>query len=476
MNKFVTKYLGDRIFWSSALRLAIPIAAQNLLMSSFTIVDTLMIGQLGDIELSSVGMAGQWSWLMSLVMFGLNSGGSVFISQYWGVRDIKKIRGVFAIMFWHILGISLIFGAVGFFAPRAVVSLFNSTPEIVTAGASYLAIAAFSYFGIALNNVFSTLLRSTESVKLPMYASAVATVANAVLDYGLIFGAFGLPAMGIQGAALATVISSWISPAIVLAVSIRQHNILIMPMREFFGFGKTLLFRFYRISAPVVFNESMWGLGTMLYNVIFARLGYENYAAITILRTVEGVPFVFFVGLCNACCVMVGKSIGRGERDEAIQNARRFAVLVPMTALGLGLCVVALRPLIIAMYSNGGNLTDVTISAAMGILLVYGLEMGLRNIPYIQIVGIFRSGGDTKTGMKFDLLCLWCISLPLTFLSAFVFKLPFVAVYTVMLAAEDLLKVVLCLRHFISRKWIKPITEQGIEAEIVAEETTAEIE
>ncbi|MFA6947448.1 MAG: MATE family efflux transporter [Eubacteriales bacterium] len=470
MNKFISKYLGDRAFWSSALRLAIPIAAQNLLMSSFTIVDTLMIGQLGDIELSSVGMAGQWSWLMGLVMFGLNSGASVFISQYWGVRDIKNIRGIFAILLWHTLGVSAIFAAVGFFAPNTVVSIFNDTPEIVAAGASYLTIAAFSYFGIALNNVFSTLLRSTENVKLPMYASAVSTVVNAILDYGLIFGAFGLPAMGIEGAALATVISSWIAPIIVLVVSIRQKNMLIMRFREFFTFGKALLFKFYRISSPVVFNESMWGLGTMLYNVIFARLGYENYAAITILRTVEGVPFVFFVGLCNACCVMVGKNIGRGEREDAIRDARRFAVLVPITALLLGLGVVALRPLIITMYSHGGNLTDVTVNAAMGILLIYGLEMGMKNIPYIQIVGIFRSGGDTKTGVKYDLVCLWLISLPLTFLSAFVFKLPFIAVYAVMLLAEDTLKVFLCLRHFISRKWIKPLTEQGIEAASVEAE------
>jgi len=455
----IRKYLGTPDFWRAALTLGVPIALQNLLMSSFTLIDTLMIGQLGDIQLSAVGMAGQWSWLMGLVMFGLNSGSAVFISQYWGAGDQKGIKSVFGIMVLHTIGVGVIFMICGITIPELIIKMFNDTPEVVSEGVAYLKIAAFSYVGISLNNSFSTLLRSTENVRLPMYASAISTVMNGILNYVLIFGVFGLPAMGVRGAALATVISSWISPIVVILISLAKKNILIMKPSEFFGFTKKLLLRYYKISSPVIFNESLWGLGTVVFNMIYGQLGYENYAAVTIHRTVEGICFVFFVGLCNACCVMVGKSIGAGDIDTAKEDSLRFISVLPIVSLVVGLTLVALRPGIIFLFNIQGGLTDQTISSAMGIMMVYGLWIAVRNIPYITVVGIFRSGGDTITGMKYDLLCQWCMSVPLTLLAAFVFKLPFVMVYLVTLMSEDIIKSILCIRRFASYKWIKPLTD-----------------
>lgn len=457
MNKFVNKYLGDGEFWRASARLAVPIALQNLLMSSFSLVDTLMIGQLGDVALSSVGMACQWSWLLGLVLFGLNSGSSVFFAQYWGIRDVKKIHNVFGITLTHVLGAAAVFAAVGFFAPGGVVGLFSSEQPVIEAGTAYLSIAVWSYFGVALNNAFSTLLRSTEEVRLPMYASLASTLLNAVLNYALIFGKFGCPALGIRGAAIATVIASWVAPAVMLIVSMKRGNMLMVKLSEL-RFDRALLMRFYRISSPVILNESMWGLGTMLYNVIFGRLGYEYYAAVTILRTIEGIAFVFFVGLCSASSVIVGKKIGCGEIEEAKADALRFAVIIPSLGVLVGAAVIALRPAIMAMYTMSGNITELTVATAMGIFLVYGLELGMRQVPYILIVGVFRAGGDTATGMKYDILNVWCVALPMTALAAFVFKWPFVAVFATMLICEDTFKTFLCIRHFAQMKWIKPLT------------------
>nr|MBQ4318950.1 MATE family efflux transporter [Clostridia bacterium] len=459
----ISKYLGTRQFWKTALALGLPIAFQNLLMSSFTLVDTLMVGQLGDISLSAVGMAGQWSWLMGLVLFGMNSGSSVFISQYWGASDKKSIKNVYGIMVLNTVAVGILFMILGLAIPERIIMMFNKTPEVVSEGAAYLRIAAFSYIGIALNNSFSTLLRSTENVKLPMYASAVSTVFNAGLNYSFIFGieAIGIPAMGVRGAALATVISSWISPAVVLLISLKQKNIMIMKPSEFFGFSKQLFVRFYKISAPVIFNESLWGLGTVIYNMIYGQLGYENYAAVTIHKTVEGICFVFFVGLCNACCVMVGKSIGAGDNETAKADGRRFMVIVPLVSFAVGMIFISLRPGIIYLFNIQGGLTEQTISSAMGIMMIYGLWICFRNVPYISIVGIFRAGGDTLTGMKYDLLCQWCLSIPLTFISAFVLDLPFTVVFFIAYAAEDVIKVFLCIRRFASYKWIMPLTSSN---------------
>ncbi len=457
-------YFGDRAFWSATLRLALPIAFQNLLMSSLSLVDTLMVGQLGDIALSGVGMAGQWNWLMNLVLFGLSSGSAVFIAQYWGVGDIKKIHGIYGILLLHTVAVSGLFVLVGLLIPRGVVTLFNSTPAVVEAGAAYLRIACFSYLGAALNGALSTVLRSTENVRLPMYASLFTTLINAFLNYCLIYGKFGLPQMGVRGAALATCISAWSGPLIILAVSVRKKLIIIAPAGTVFGFGREMLLRFYKISSPVIFNESLWGLGTVCYNIVFGHMGYEHYAAVTIYRTVEGIGFVFFIGLCNACCVMVGKSIGAGCLREAYEDARRFTIIVPLVSLAVGAAVISLRSGVIGLFNLSGAITQTTVDSARGILFVYGAELFMRNIPYILIVGVFRSGGDTVTGMKYDLFFVWCIALPLTVISAFVLRLPFIYVFAVMLISEDTLKVILCLRRFRSKKWIRPLTEQGLAA------------
>lgn len=461
MTDKLTKYFGDAEFWRSTLRLALPIAFQNLLMSSFSLVDTLMVGQLGDIALSSVGMAGQWSWLMGLVLFGMSSGSAVFISQYWGVGDRKRINEIYGIMMINTLLVTVVFTLVGLLAPGAVVSLFNDNAEVVQTGASYLRVASISYIAQAFSYTFSTLLRSTENVKLPMYAGLFSATLNIFFNYALIFGKFGLPELGIEGAALATVISSWFSPIFVFIVSMRTRTIVRAPIRELFSFSRRTFFGFYRVSWPVIFNESLWGLGTVCYNIVFGRLGYEHYAAVTIYRTIEGIFFVFFLGLCTASSVLIGKAIGAGHIKEAERDGKRFTVLMVVIAALLGGVIILLRGGLVSLFNLTGNITQTTVDSAMGILAVYAAELPLRQIPYILIVGLFRPGGDTVTGMKYDLMFVWLFALPLTIIAAFVIKLPFVAVFAVMLCAEDIPKSALCIRRFVSRKWIMPITEEG---------------
>lgn len=457
----LTKYFGDKPFWRDILRLALPIALQNLLMSSFSLVDTIMVGQLGDIPLAAVGMAGQWNWLMNLVLFGFGSGSAVFISQYWGAKDNKKITGIYGILMSHVVLISILFMLIGVFNPEFVISLFNKTPEVIEQGSTYLKIASFSYIGIALNGAFGILLRSTEQVRLPMYVSGFATLLNAILNYGMIFGKLGFPEMGVAGAALATSISAWISPIIMIVVAVKTKNIMYVKIKELFSFNKKVLFNFYKISAPVIINESLWGLGTFCYNMIFGHMSYENYAALTIFRTVEGLAFVFFVGLCNACCVMIGKSIGAGEIDDGLKTAVRFAVIIPVLGIIVGGCLVLLRTPLINIFNITGAITESTQANVRAIIFVYGIEMFLRQIPYIFIVGIFRSGGDTSIGMKYDLICVWLIALPITFVCGIILRLPFPIVFAIMLYSEDLIKSILCIRRFLTKKWIKPITDKG---------------
>ena len=456
------KYFGDMGFWRIALKLAFPVAMQNLLTSSFILVDTIMVGQLGDLSLSAVGMAGQFGWFLNMITFGMCSGAAVFISQYWGAKDTAGIRRTYGIAVVSVCLISALFFVIGLLFPEGVVRIFNREPDVVEAGAAYLRIACWSYLATGVNMVFCIVLRSTENVKLPMYVSLVTTVLNAFMDYGLIFGAFGMPEMGIRGAALATVISAWAGPVLILAVSAIQRNMLISPIKELFGFNKRSIAEYYEKATPVIINETLWGLGTLLFSVIFANLGYQYYAAVTIFRTFENIAFVFFIGLCNASSIMVGKNVGAGHIKRAVEDSRRFVLFVSLCSVLTGVLIIIFRFQLASVFNLSGSITQETLKLTASLLLVYGIELPMRNLPYILIVGTFRPGGDTKIGMKLDLLSLWLCSVPLTTLAAFVFKLPFIAVFAIMYIAEDYLKVFLCVKYYFTYNWLRPVTDQGI--------------
>ena len=456
------KYFGDMGFWRIALKLAFPVAMQNLLTSSFILVDTIMVGQLGDLSLSAVGMAGQFGWFLNMITFGMCSGAAVFISQYWGAKDTAGIRRTYGIAVVSVCLISALFFVIGLLFPEGVVRIFNREPDVVEAGAAYLRIACWSYLATGVNMVFCIVLRSTENVKLPMYVSLVTTVLNAFMDYGLIFGAFGMPEMGIRGAALATVISAWAGPVLILAISAIQRNMLISPIKELFGFNRRSVAQYYEKATPVIINETLWGLGTLLFSVIFANLGYQYYAAVTIFRTFDNIAFVFFIGLCNASSIMVGKNVGAGHIKRAVEDSRRFVLFVSLCSVLTGVLIIIFRFQLASVFNLSGSITQETLKLTASLLLVYGIELPMRNLPYILIVGTFRPGGDTKIGMKLDLLSLWLCSVPLTTLAAFVFKLPFIAVFAIMYIAEDYLKVILCVKYYFTYNWLRPVTEQGI--------------
>ena len=449
--------IGDKGFWRVALTLAIPIALQNMLTASFSLIDTLMVGQLGDIALSSTGMAGQWSWLLNMVIFGIASGASVFISQYWGNKDIDGIHRSLGIASVAGFILSVIFTVVAVIAPEGVVRIFNKTPEVIESGASYLRYACYSYPAIALTSILGSTLRSTEKVRLPMVVSGISAVANAALNYLLIFPAN----LGVKGAAIATVISSWFGLALLIIISAAQKNIIIAPPKKLFGFDGAYLFEFFKKPSPVILNETMWGLGTVVYNIIFANIGHEEYAAITIVRTFENLLFCFFIGICNACCVMVGKEIGSGEIREAVRDTKRFNIIMPILSVASGIIAIALRTPLVSLFNIGEQVSAYTLGIAEYIIIIYGVWIAVRNIPFLLIVGVFRPGGDTTTGMKWEIFILWLFAIPVTAIMAYLVKLPFLAVYATMYLCEDIPKSIIFMIHYFKGKWIRPVTSEG---------------
>lgn len=463
-SKTMFKLLKDKKFWKTMIKLTVPVALQNLLTSSFTLADTLLVSSLGTVALSSVGMIGQWAWLMNMILVGFCSGTAVFISQYWGINDMKKIRHIGGISIVFALIVSVVFTAVSLIIPNYVIRIFNSDPEVIAAGSEYLKYVAFSYIAIAVTNILAAILRAVENVKLPMYVSAFTTVINIFLDYAMIFGKFGFSKMGIKGAALATTVSAWLGVVLIVVISLIQKNLLVKDTAEFFRFNKEETVLYIKKAAPVVLNESMWGLGTFVYNIIYGNMGYEYFSALTIVRSFENICFVLFIGICSAASVMIGKSIGMGEIERGIEDSKRFSVIVPSIAVVVSILILIFRQPLVGVFNMGNSISQLSLDTAEIMMIIYAAAFPFRMFPYLQIVAIYRSGGDTVTGAKFELICLWALSVPATLIAVYLFKVPFLAAYAIMYIFEDIPKVICCLKFYASKKWIKPVTKEGIEA------------
>ncbi|MEN6636638.1 MAG: MATE family efflux transporter [Clostridiaceae bacterium] len=446
--------LFDRSFWSAALPLIIPIALQNLLMTSFRLVDTLMVGRLGDVSIAAVGLAGWASFFVELLAFGMSSGAAVFVAQYHGANNKEGILRTYGMMLLFMVPLGLIFTlGVGLY-PSFVMGLFTDDPTLIAEGAKYLQFACVSYLSLTINLAISTMLRCTEQVKIPMVTSGIAAGLNAILNYIFIFGSFGLPAMGVAGAGLATAISSLINPILMLIISYVKKTIVIAPLKQIFalkGFFKP----FWSRALSVLLNEFFWSISILVVNMVFGRMGTDNYAALTVERTIEGLVFVFFVGLCNACNILVGKAIGAGDHEKGILYSRRFMVLTPIIGILAGLLIVALRYPLVGLF----DLSETAKQTARTLLVIFAIDAAVRYIPYVEVVGIFRAGGDTRMGLITDFVCHYAFITPAVILAGLVWKLPFITTYIIMLAVDDISKLIITIPYYRTMRWIKPITQ-----------------
>ena len=445
----------DAGFFHDMLPLAVPIALQNLLMCSFRLVDTLMVGQLGDTSIAAVGLAGQMSFFIELVVFGFASGASVFIAQYHGAGNRDGILRAFGATALFSVPVGLLAACAGFFFPDLVLRLFTDDASLVLEGAKYMRYACFSYLGLTLYQPMAITLRSTEQVRIPMVTSILAAAVNAGLNYVFIFGKLGLPAMGVAGAGLATAISGLVNPLLILAISVKRRNILIAPLKKLFALKGFLGLYFSRV-LPVLANEGFWSLSVLGLNMVYGRMGADNYAALTVFRTIENIVFVFFVGICNACNILVGKRIGAGEFEEGKRYAVRFMALVPIMSVVLGAALILSRGAILSLF----DVSETARATAMGLMLLYSIMLSFINVPYLGVVGVFRAGGDTRFGLYMDVFVQYLLLLPAAYICGLVLKLPFLTTYAIGVGIEAATKCVIVLTHFARMRWIRPVTAE----------------
>lgn len=443
--------LHKKEFYKTMLTIGAPIAVQHLIGSSLNLVDTLMIGRLGENAIAAVGIANRLFFLFILFIYGAYSGCGVFAAQYWGKNDKKNIHRILGIMLVFGVAFSFLFTLVAILFPKQILFLFSRDPIVLELGVQYLRIVAISYMMTAISFAYSFSCRSVHKTTLPMVVSIIALSINTVLNYVLIYGKFGMPALGVQGAAIATTIARTIEMILLIGLIYKdKEHPLVGKFKDYFDIHKDMVVNVVKTAMPVFVNEATWALGNVVYFIAFGFLGTEAVAVVQIAYTVSDFFQALFMGLSSACGVMIGNAVGRDESDKAMAYSVEFIKLTIVFSIVIAGLLYLSRPLITLLYNNLSLVTLNMLMATLGVIAVYQIP---KMFTFTMIVGILRGGGDTKFCMYLDLLSVWLIGVPLGFMSVLVWQWP---VHWVIGAVyfEEIIKVFITIPRFLGKKWI----------------------
>ena len=437
------------------LGLALPIAFQQFITASLNMVDVLMVGQLGEASIAALGLANQVFFLLILFLFGVTSGMAIFTAQFWGQGDEESIRMVLGICLTVALGVGFLFTLGAVFMSETIMRFYTKDVEVIELGSSYLRIVGFSYMFMAVTTSYFAVLRSITFVKITVIVSVIAIILKTVLGYLLIFGIWGLPELGVRGAAIGTTFG-WVFECIFILILVyKLKTPLAANPLTFFRFDRPFLNKVLITAMPAAANEVFWSVGITIYNAVYAHIGTDAIAAIQINATLEEIAFVFFIGLGNACAVMIGNKIGEGQKDVAFEYGRRFLLLNIFVALVAGGIILLILEPVISLYEISANAA----SSARTLMLIFSLTAWVRAINFILFVGALRAGGDTRFAMFMEIFSIWVIGVPMALIGGFVLKLPVYGVY-LMVFLEEVVKVFIIMRRYLSRKWIHDLVTQ----------------
>ncbi len=443
----------QKSFYKKVAVIAAPIALQQLVISSLNMVDVFMISSLSNESIAGVGGANKLYFMFNLFLFGMSSGSAILTAQYWGAKDYKSIKQVYGITLTFGMVISLIFGVLALLVPEWVMHFFSGDAGVIREGAAYLRWVGFSYFFNAVSFATVFTLRSTKEVKLPLLVSIVAIGLNTILNWVLIFGHFGLPALGVVGAAIATLLSRVLEMLILLIMCNRRKLAPSGRLSEIFSYPLELVKKYIVIAGPAVVNEVVWSSGVTMYAVVFGKMGTEVMSAMTIYQTIEQMAFVLIIGLSNSAAIILGNTLGKGDLTKAYQEAIEFIKLGVAIALFLAVLVVLLAEVTVGLFP----LTPTVHLYVVRSLYVMAAALLPRTLNTITVVGILRSGGDTFFTALIDGLGVWVVAVPLAFLTGLYLKWDIWFVVAA-ISMEEVVKVVLTLWRTFSKKWMRNLT------------------
>ena len=446
-------FFKDKVFLRRMLSLAIPVAFQQFISAALNMVDVLMVGQLGEAAIAALGLANQIFFVYILFLFGITSGMAIFTAQFWGKNDEESIRKVLGISLSVALLVGTLFTLAATLIPETILRFYTEDKEVIALASSYLRIVGLSYIFTAIVTSYHAIYRSITMVKLTVGISVSALILKTGLGYLLIFGIGGLPALGVRGAAFATGFGWVFQFILILILTYTLKTPLAANPLTFFNFERAFLVRVLKTAMPAAINEVFWSVGITVYNAVYAHISTGAIAAVQISSTIEDIAFVLFIGMGNACAIMIGNEIGAGEQDTAFEHSRRFLIIIVLLAVLAGILILFIREPVIGLY----NITEEVAYNAYRLMTVFALTAWLRSINFILFVGALRAGGDTKFAMFMEIFSIWTIGVPAALIGGFVLHLPVYGVY-LMVLSEEVVKAFIITKRYLSRKWIHDLS------------------
>ena len=399
----------NKSFFKTVCALAVPVTLQSMFQSSFSIVDQIMIGQLGSVSVAGVGLAGKFSSIYSVIVSAIGAVAGIMISQYLGQNNKKEVRRSFCTNLMLGGGIAAIFTILCILFSRQIMGLYTKDLATQWEGAGYLTLIAATFLPIAGTTLLSTLFRCTEKPQLPLYASIVSAVLNTGLNYILIFGKLGCAPMGAQGAAIATVISQWVNFLLMILMLVRNPSALAKPEDHASISVKNNWKQYLSMLLPILVCEVVWSLGENVYAAIYGHMGTDASAAMTLINPIQGLVIGALCGLSQAASVIIGKQLGTGAYEESYTSARKLIFYGAAGASILSVIVILTSTFYVEIYQVEDIVKDLT----RQILVAYALVAPFKVLNMILGGGIIRSGGRTKYVMFIDMTGTWCFGVPL---------------------------------------------------------------
>jgi len=443
----------DRQLRTTMLAIAIPIAFQNLITYCTGMMDTVMLGQLGEIQLSGASVANQFTMIFMGLSFGIASGTNVLLAQYWGKRDTKSMQSILAIMYWITMALSMVFFLAAFLFPEQIMRVFTPDAEVITEGAKYLKVVCFSYWALGLSNVMLMTLRSVGTVKITVIVYTISLFTNTILNYGLIFGEMGLPRLEMQGAAIATVIARGIEVTIAICYIFRKEKKIGMTFRHMVHFDRSFIKDFSVNVVPVMLNELLWSLGNSALMMIMGRMGRAFVTANSITTITMQFAQIITMGLSNATSVIIGNTVGAEEYDRAVDISKGILILSVFIGIFAGVIIFTIRPFIVSFY----NISPETKEVVMSVMASASLVALFQCLAIIELMGILRGGGDIHFVLFCDIIFMWTFAIPLGALCGLKLGWPPAIVFLV-LKCDELLKIIVGSWRIWGGKWVKNLT------------------
>ena len=446
-------YTSDRKFYTKTLKYAIPITLQCLITTGVNMTDNIMVGALGENALSAVSLANQFINIFVFASMGLGQGASILATRFWGMQDNDALKKTISIVLRYGLLIAALFTAATICFPTAIMRMYIDDAQVIEEGVRYFGFSAYCYIFWALSLIASNILRSVGKVNIPLYTSILAFFANVGLNYIFIFGKLGLPAMGVEGAALGTLLSRVLETGIIFGYMVLVDKSIHYRLRDIFLHSKHLNREFFVVALPVMVSDTLQGFGNNVIAMITGQIGAQFVAAYSITTVVQQMSSVLTQGIAQSSSIVVGHTLGSGDTDRAKEEANAFLGLGIVVGIVAGGIILAVSGPIISCY----NITDSTKQLAQQLMYAIAFIVFFRSVNSILTKGVLRGGGDTRFLMVADIIFLWITSVPLGYVAGVVLMAPAFLVYCA-LKMDEILKCVLCVYRLRSQKWIKKIS------------------